>query len=128
MIAYHKLVLALLVGIVIGATGINGLHAQSTTPPAYRIALLDVTDPGTFQTFLAKLPSTLAPFNGRILVNGGNIRMYGGTRPKHVIVIAFDSMAAAENSVASAEYQAIQPLRATSAPFVSALAVEGVAP
>ena len=127
MKAHFKLALAVLVGIVIGVTGINVLHAQSTTPPGYLIAENDVTDPTTYQTFAAQIPSTVEAFKGRFVVRGGKTDSLDGPPPKRIVVIAFDSMATARRWYESPAYQAILPIRQRSSTgrlFV----VEGVSP
>jgi hypothetical protein len=88
----HKLALATLAGISIGATGAIAIRAQQVrTPPAYVVAELDVTDPATYQKYSAKVPETLAPFNGHFIVRGGKIQAVEGVAPKRLVVIAFDS-------------------------------------
>ena len=126
MKAHYKLALGVLVGIVIGTTGIIVLHAQST-PPSYVIAENDVTDPATYQTFAAQIPSTVEAFKGRFVVRGGKTDPFDGPPPKRIVVIAFDSMATARKWYESPAYQAILPIRQRSSTgrlFV----VEGVSP
>jgi uncharacterized protein (DUF1330 family) len=124
----HKLVLAVLAGVIIGVAGM-AIHAQQTkTAPGYVVAEVDVHDATTFAKYGAKVPDTLKPYNGHYLVRGGKIEGVEGTAPKdRFVVIAFDSAEKARAWENSAEYEAIKPIRhssATSRVFI----VEGVTP
>jgi uncharacterized protein (DUF1330 family) len=124
----HKLALAILAGISIGVTGAIAIHAQQVrTPPAYVVAELDVTDPVTYQKYSAKVPETLAPFNGHFIVRGGNIQAVEGVAPKRLVVIAFDSVEKARGWYDSPAYRAILPMRLSSAK-TRLFIVEGVMP
>jgi uncharacterized protein (DUF1330 family) len=123
-----KLVLAVLAGVIIGVAGM-AIHAQQTkTAPGYVVAEVDVHDAATFAKYGAKVPDTLKPYNGHYLVRGGKIEGVEGTAPKdRFVVIAFDSAEKARAWENSAEYEAIKPIRhssATSRVFI----VEGVMP
>ena len=124
----RKLVLAVLAGVIIGVAGM-AIHAQQTkTAPGYVVAEVDVHDAATFAKYGAKVPDTLKPYNGHYLVRGGKIEGLEGTAPKdRFVVIAFDSAEKARAWENSAEYEAIKPIRhssATSRVFI----VEGVSP
>jgi uncharacterized protein (DUF1330 family) len=124
----RKLVLSTLAGVAIGMAGAAAIHAQQAkTPPAYVIAEVDVTDPATFQKYAEQVPETVAPFNGQYLVRGGKIHPVEGDAPKRFVVIAFES---AEKAVAweySPAYEAIKPIRHSSAKS-RIFIVEGIAP
>jgi len=52
----HKLVLAVLAGVIIGVAGM-AIHAQQTkTAPGYVVAEVDVHDAATFAKYGAKVP------------------------------------------------------------------------
>jgi uncharacterized protein (DUF1330 family) len=124
----HKLILAVLAGVIIGVAGM-AIHAQQTkTAPGYVVAEVDVHDAATFAKYGAKVPDTLKPFNAHYLVRGGKIEAVEGTAPKdRFVVIAFDSAEKARAWENSAAYEAIKPIRhssATSRVFI----VEGVTP
>ena len=112
----RKLALAVLAGVAIGVAGNSAIHAQQVkTAPAYVIAEVDVTDPTTFQKYAEKVPETLAPFNGHYLVRGGKIQAVEGEAPKRFVVIAFESMEKAQAWEDSPTYDAIKPIRHSSA-------------
>jgi uncharacterized protein (DUF1330 family) len=111
----HKLALAVLAGVSIGVAGGGTIHAQQAKePPGYFIAEVEVTDPATMQKYAEKVPETLAPFNHRYLILGGNPRTLEGEPPKRIIVIAFDSAEKAREWYDSPAYEAIKPIRQSS--------------
>jgi len=125
----HKLVLAVLAGVLIGLAGAMVIHAQQTkSAPGYVIAEVDVHDAATFAKYGAKVPDTLKPYNGHYIVRGGKVEGVEGQAPKdRFVVIAFDSAEKARAWENSPEYEAIKPIRhssATSRVFI----VEGVTP
>jgi uncharacterized protein (DUF1330 family) len=91
------------------------MKTDHKTPPAYVIAEVDVTDPATFKKYSEKVAETLAPFNARFLVRGGNARAVEGEAAKRIVVIAFDSADKAHGWYDSPAYQAIAPIRHRSA-------------
>jgi uncharacterized protein (DUF1330 family) len=124
----HKLALAVLAGVTIGVAGAMAIHAQQVNaPPAYVIAEVDVVDAATFQKYAEKVPGTLAPFNGHYLVRGGKTQALEGEAPKRIVVIAFDSAEKALRWEDSPAYEAIKPIRHSSAKS-RVLIAEGIAP
>jgi uncharacterized protein (DUF1330 family) len=91
----HKLALAALAGVAIGAAGAKAMHArQVTPPPAYIISEVDAMDLTGTQKYGEKVPETLAPFSGHyhfLLRGGAKIQALEGEPPKGIVVIAFDS-------------------------------------
>jgi uncharacterized protein (DUF1330 family) len=124
----HKLILAVFVGLIIGVAGMAIYAQQTKTAPGYVVAEVDVHDAATFAKYGAKVPDTLKPFGAHYLVRGGKIEGVEGTAPKdRFVVIAFDSVEKARAWENSAAYEAIKPIRhssATSRVFI----VEGVTP
>lgn len=128
MTTSHKIVLAVVIGVLLGFGGAKAIHAQQAkTPPAYVIAEIEVTNPAGLQEYGAKAPGTLVPFGGRYLVRGGTPEAVEGEPAKHIVVIAFDSLAKARGWYDSPAYVAIRPFRqrATKSRIIIA---EGVAP
>jgi uncharacterized protein (DUF1330 family) len=123
----HKLALAVLVGLAIGIAG-TAIHArQVKAAPGYVIAEVDVTDPATFQKYGDQVPGTLVRFNGHYIVRGGKAQAVEGEAPKRFVVIAFDSVEKAKAWEDSPAYEAIKPIRHSSAKS-RVFIVEGVAP
>jgi uncharacterized protein (DUF1330 family) len=125
----YKVGLALLVGAAIGMLGAMAIHAQEANKmPGYVIAEVEVHDAATFQKYGAKVPDTLKPYGGHYLVRGGKIEAVEGQAPKdRFVVLAFESVDKARAWENSPEYEAIKPIRhssATSRVFIA----QGVTP
>ncbi len=125
----RKLALAVLAGVSIGVAGVMAIQAQQVkTPPGYVIAEVEVTDRTGMQKYGEKVSETLAPFNHHYLVRGHNIQALEGEPPKGgIVVIAFDSAEKSREWYDSPAYEAIKPIRQSSAKS-RIFIVEGVAP
>jgi uncharacterized protein (DUF1330 family) len=126
----HKLVLAVLVGILIGVAGAKTIHAQpEKSPPGYVVSEADaILDIPTVRKYGQGVAETLAPFNHNFIVRGGRPQpLDGGEAPKGVVVIAFDSVEKAREWYESPAYQAIKPLRQSSTKGRMFI-VEGITP
>ena len=124
----HKLAVAVLAGVSIGVAGAHALRAQQVkTPPGYVIAEVDVTDPEAFKKYAEKVPATVAAFDGHYLVRGGKVQAVVGEAPKRITVIAFESAEKAHAWEYSPAYEAIKPMRESSAKS-RIFIVEGIAP
>ena len=111
----RKLGLAVLLGVVIGVAGSAAIHARQTTPPpGYLFAEVEVTDPATFQKYAQQVAATVSAFGGHYLVRGGKITTLEGEPPKAFTVIAFDSAQKVKDWYESPAYAAIKPLRTSS--------------
>jgi uncharacterized protein (DUF1330 family) len=112
----QKLMLAVLVGALIGVAGATAIHArQAKVLPGYVIAEVDVTDPATFKEYAEKTPGTVTAFNGHYIIRGGKSVSIEGEPPKRFVVIAFDSVEKAKAWEDSPEYGALKPIRHSSA-------------
>ena len=125
----YRLLIALVAGVAIGGAAVSAIRAQQVKAgPGYVIAELEVNDPTTFQKYGAAVPGTLAPFNGKYLVRGGKVTPVEGDAPKgRFVVLVFDSVEKAVAWESSPAYEAIKPLRHSSAKSRVFIA-EGVAP
>jgi len=123
----HKLAVAALAGFSIGVAGAHAIRAQQVKPaPGYVIAEVDVTDPEAFKKYAEKAPATVAAFDGHYLVRGGKIQAVEGEAPKRIAVIAFESAEKARAWEYSPAYEAIKPMRHSSAKS-RIFIVEGIA-
>jgi uncharacterized protein (DUF1330 family) len=128
MKTHHKVMLAVLAGALLGAAGAAAIHAQQgKVAPGYVIAEVEVTDPATFQKYAEQVAGTFAPFGGHFVVRGGKITAVEGEAPKRITVIAFDSAEKAKAWEDSPAYDAIRPIRQSSAKS-RIFIVEGVTP
>lgn len=85
---------------------------------AFVIAEIDVTDPEGFETYRQLVAPTVDAAGGRYRVRGGRVEVLeGGWQPRRVVVLEFESMAAAQawyRSDAYAPARAIRQRTATS--------------
>jgi len=110
---YYAVMIAAVIGVVVGAGAVTGLKAQ-TTAKAYIVTEVDVT--GNMDVFLrdyaAHVQATVDPFGGRYLVRGGRNFGIEGEPPKRRIVISvFDSFEKARAWRDSPEYKKIAAVR-----------------
>ena len=111
-----KIMLAVLVGALIGAAGATAIHArQAKVLPGYVVAEVDITDAATFQKYAEKAPGTIAQYGGRYVIRNGKNTSIEGHEPKRFVVIQFDSVEKAKAWEDSPEYDAIKPIRHSSA-------------
>jgi uncharacterized protein (DUF1330 family) len=112
----QKLLLALLVGALIGVGGATAIHArQMKMMPGYVVAEVEVTDPATFKQYSDKAPGTIAQYGGHYVIRGGKNTSLEGDAPKRFVVIQFESVEKAKAWEDSPEYSAIKPIRHKSA-------------
>jgi uncharacterized protein (DUF1330 family) len=105
-----KLTLALLAGIALGATAIQGLNAQSK-PLAYIIAEVEVTDATVYQTYLDRNTPIVQSAGGRFLSRGENLIALDGTPPKRFAIFQFENVEKAKAYRDLAAYKEIIPIR-----------------
>lgn len=123
----QKLVLAILIGSLIGWAGRTIVAQQAKTPPGYVVAEVEVTDLAKMKEYGEKVPETLAPFNHHYVVRSSKIQSLEGEPAKGLVVIGFDSVEKAREWYDSPAYQKIKPIR-QSAAHSRIFIVEGVAP
>jgi len=103
----------IIVGTVIGAAAVSGLHAQ-TKPPLFLITEIDVMNPEAYgKEFAPKAQATIKAAGARFLLIGGTagagakpITAISGTPPKRVTVQVWDSLEAMNKWYNGADYQA----------------------
>lgn len=112
----HKILLGVVLGAALGIAGASALHArQMKMAPGYVVAEVDVTDPATFAKYAAKAPGTIAQYGGQYVIRGGKFDSIEGDAPRRFVVIRFDSVEKAKAWEDSPEYDAIKPIRHSSA-------------
>lgn len=107
--------LSMLAGATIGATAIQGLHAQAK-PPVYAIVDIEaITDPAGFAMNTGRTnEAAMAAFKntgGRYLARTDKITSLDGTPPKRVIVAVFDNAEKARAWYNSAEQKMVNDIR-----------------
>src|SRR5260370_32266858 len=96
MWAYGGVVLALLVGMAIGAAAVTGVLAQGP-PAAY--AIIDVTeiiDPDAYGPILTRAPAGLLPLGGGLLLPGGKVHAPPRAAPQGHGVFPFRHLGGAQ--------------------------------
>jgi uncharacterized protein (DUF1330 family) len=112
----YKIMCGVLIGAVIGVVGVTAIHAQQAKVlPGYVVAEVDVTDPATFKQYSDKAPGTIAASGGHYVIRGGKFTSIEGEPPKRFVVIQFDSVEKAKAWEDSPAYDAIKPIRHSSA-------------
>jgi uncharacterized protein (DUF1330 family) len=102
--------LAMLAGAAIGATAIQGLHAQASPPTYVVVDISDITDPEGFKALLPKAGPAAAAFGGKFIMRTENITAVDGTPPKRFVVTAFDSLDKAKAWKASAAQKEVDAI------------------
>src|SRR5258708_20411170 len=86
MKANQKLILAVLVGALVGVAGARAIHARPAQAlPGYFVAQVHVTDPATFKQYSAKAPGTIAASGGHYIIRGGKNLSIEGDAPKRFV-------------------------------------------
>ncbi len=77
--------------------------------PAYIIAQVTIHDFAEYEKYLARIPETFVPFEGRVLVAADDeIEVLEGTWPRtHTVVLEFPSKGHAKRWYESPAYQSI---------------------
>jgi len=114
----YKVAVALVAGISTGYVAAQTIRTQGARPPpAYIIAEVEPdaakqANPVGAKRYAEEAPKSLAAFQARYLVRGGNVQTLEGDAPKgYIVVIAFDSVEQARGWYNSPAYEAIKPIR-----------------
>jgi uncharacterized protein (DUF1330 family) len=84
--------LTLLAGVAIGATAIQGLHAQAKLPTYVVVALRKINDSATYKAEVVdKAAAAMANFGGKYVIRTDKITALDGTPPQRYVLIQFDS-------------------------------------
>lgn len=95
---------------------------------AYAVAILNNVNIGpAIVEYLERIDATLAPYDGRFIVHGGEQDVVEGTSPGTLIVIEFPDRASVREWYASPAYQEILTLRTENAESTT-FVVDGVGP
>ena len=111
----HMIGLSLLAGVALGASAIQGLHAQAK-PPVYAIVLIDeIIDPATDAANAARTNEAAAAVfkdtGGHYVVRSTKITGLDGSPPKRVIIVRFDSAEKAQAWYNSPEQKEVNDIR-----------------
>jgi uncharacterized protein (DUF1330 family) len=115
-------------GLIAGVLGVQLLHAQTTSVPAYLVANIQtVNDEATWAQYRAAVGKTQTPFGGQALVRDATpVRLDSSTLPQgKFVLLQFPSMKALQDWWNSPAYTAVRPLREKST-VAQIFAVEGL--
>ena len=81
--------MALLAGVAIGATVIQGLYAQGAKPKAYTVGENEILDASAHAAYLPKVRTVVRAAHGRPLLtsDGRVVEIEGGPAPKSVAIV-----------------------------------------
>lgn len=116
--------LGLVVGVAIGATAIQGLHAQAKPPAYVVIPILKITDAEEFKKIAPISGPAAAAAGGHYIIRTDKMTKLDGTPPERLVVIAFDSVEKAQAWANSAAVKEVSAMRAKSTQSLSFI-VEG---
>ena len=110
----------MLAGFGLGATAIQGLHAQAK-PPIYYISEINVTNPDAYaKEFAPKAQAIIKAAGGRFVALGGvggsttgKVTAFDGEDPKRVTVQGWDSMEKIQAWRADPAYIALRKIGAS---------------
>ena len=126
----YTVALAMLAGVAIGATAIQGLHAQAKPPAFVVIPILKINDAAAFKAGVVDKGSAtgaaMTAAGGHYVIRSQKFTSLDGTPPERLVIIAFDSVEKAqayENSVAVKDVTAARLKSTNSLSFI----VEGYA-
>jgi uncharacterized protein (DUF1330 family) len=123
-----KIASTVVTAVILAAAVFSYLRAAAVAPKGYVIAEITVTDSEAYKQYAASVQPIAAKFGGKYLVRGGQTVAEEGEPPGgRIVVIEFDSLAAARSFEDGPDYQAIAPLRRKAARSRVFL-VEGVTP
>ncbi len=96
--------------------------------PAYFIANIDITDPVGFETYRSLVAPTINAAGGRYRVRGGTVQVLEGQwQPKRLVMLEFETMAAALQWYESDAYAPVKAIRQRTA-ISDVVIVEGLPP
>jgi len=94
--------------------------------PAFIIADIDVTDPAGFDSYRQLVAPTIGAAGGNYRVRGGVFEVLEGDyRPNRLVILEFESMAAARAWYGSDAYAPVKAIRLRSA-ATNVILVEGL--
>jgi uncharacterized protein (DUF1330 family) len=101
-------------GFVAGAIGMQVLHAEAASAPAYLVGNIEsVKDEAMFAQYRAAAGKTQGPYGGHALVRDATpVRVDSSSLPQgKIVILQFPSMKALQDWWKSPAYAAVRPLR-----------------
>ena len=122
----YKLMLAVLAGVALGATVMQGLHAQ-VKPKAYTVSELEPIAAVANAAFVPAITAAQTAAGGLPLrTGGGKVVAMLGTAPKRVAITEWESLDKAEAFYKSKAWNDLTPQREKAVKTIRRYAVEAV--
>ncbi len=94
--------------------------------PAYLLVRANVTDMKQYREYMKLTPAIVEKYGGQFIIRGGDkVILEGPDEPERIVLLKFESVAAAQRMYNSDEYQAAMKLREGAAD-ASFIVMEGV--
>ena len=94
--------------------------------PAYLLVRANVTDMKQYREYMKLTPAIVEKYGGQFIIRGGDkVILEGPDAPERIVLLKFESVAAAQRMYNSDEYQAALKLREGAAD-ASFIVMEGV--
>jgi uncharacterized protein (DUF1330 family) len=127
MRVWRELAVIALASLIISAAGVQMIQAQ-TTPRAYLIAEVQVTDSEAYKSYILRATQIVAQYGGQYLARGGKTESLEGTEPAgRVVIVQFPNMTELQKFWNSPEYRKVSSIRHRASKSRS-FAIEGVSP
>src|ERR1700693_6264669 len=115
--------LPLLAGVAMGATAIQGLHAQAKPPAYVVIPILKINDAAGFKAGVLDKANgaAMTAAGGHYVIRSQQFTSLDGNPPERLVIIAFDSVEKAqawENTPAQKEITAVRMKTTNSLSFI----------
>jgi uncharacterized protein (DUF1330 family) len=122
----YTFVLAMIAGATLGATAMQGVHAQLAAKKAYTVSELETLDPAAQAAFTQLAQAALKAAGGRSFNTGGGkiVALEGAAPPKRVVINEWDSLAKAEEYYKSKAWTDLAPQRDKAIKTIRRYAVE----
>jgi len=109
MNSWRQVVIAGVVGVLVGATGIKLAMAATATPPAYMVVEYEITDQEAFQAYIRG--SNALPTSRVFLARHAKGTSLSGEAPKWIGILKYPSLEEALAFENSPQYQALVSTR-----------------
>ena len=119
-----KIALAAVVGAALGATAVQGLHAQAKLK-AYSITEVEVPDPSALSVYTPLILTAIKAAGGRTFnTAGGKTVAFTGEAPQRVGIIEWDNLERAQLFFHSPAFSSLAPQRDKAERYIRQYAVE----
>jgi uncharacterized protein (DUF1330 family) len=120
----YTVALSMIAGVAIGATAIQGLHAQASKARVLMISESEIVNSAAVPEYNTEVKRVLKAAGGDLSISDKVIAVLG-TAPQRVGVTEFDSVDKAQAWVKSKEREALAPVREKAVKIVRQYIIEG---